>query len=271
MIHDIDHPGRTNVYHVATKDPLAILYNDKSVLENHHVAFTYLLLDRPDCNIYSGMPPDVKQRIREIVILMVLSTDNAKHFAELGQLKQRMQDKGFPERDRPADKQLILKNILHSCDISNPTKDLGVAVEWTVLVLEEFFAQGDREKDHQIPVSMFMDRQTTNLGTCQVGFMNALVAPLYTALELIFPALRIATGNLSKTREFWAAHVDLFAERLAINDPYPLKDVPGLLEAYRASVAIRPMDEDIPLERRPSRDTTSMIPSRKTRIAPASE
>lgn len=28
-----DHPGRTNQFHIATRDPLAILYNDRAVLE----------------------------------------------------------------------------------------------------------------------------------------------------------------------------------------------------------------------------------------------
>merc|ERR1712146_609671 len=102
----------------------------------------------------------------------------------------------------------------------------------TVLVLEEFFAQGDCEKEHGIPVSMFMDRTTTNLGTCQVGFMDALVSPLYNALELLFPQLKVATGNLVKTREFWAAHVETFAERLKLNDPYPLSEVQGMYEAW---------------------------------------
>merc|ERR1719456_1400147 len=53
MIHDIDHPGRTNPYHVATRDPLAILYNDRSVLENHHAALAHQILNRDECNIYA--------------------------------------------------------------------------------------------------------------------------------------------------------------------------------------------------------------------------
>jgi hypothetical protein len=34
--HDVDHPGRTNAFLVAAEDRKAILYNDRSVLENHH-------------------------------------------------------------------------------------------------------------------------------------------------------------------------------------------------------------------------------------------
>ena len=44
VIHDVDHPGRNNQFLVVTEDPLAILYNDESVLENHHLALAFELM-----------------------------------------------------------------------------------------------------------------------------------------------------------------------------------------------------------------------------------
>ena len=41
MVHDTDHPGVNNLYLVATRDRLALRYNDKSVLENHHIAVAF--------------------------------------------------------------------------------------------------------------------------------------------------------------------------------------------------------------------------------------
>ena len=43
-IHDFDHPGYTNNFLVTTGHKLAILYNDRSVLENHHVASAWQLM-----------------------------------------------------------------------------------------------------------------------------------------------------------------------------------------------------------------------------------
>lgn len=41
FVHDTDHPGVNNLYLVNTRDKLALRYNDKSVLENHHIAMAF--------------------------------------------------------------------------------------------------------------------------------------------------------------------------------------------------------------------------------------
>jgi len=43
--HDMDHPGHNNFYEIKSASKLAILYNDVSVLENHHVASLFFLLE----------------------------------------------------------------------------------------------------------------------------------------------------------------------------------------------------------------------------------
>ena len=41
MVHDTDHPGYNNLYLVNSKNKMALRYNDKSVLESHHVALAF--------------------------------------------------------------------------------------------------------------------------------------------------------------------------------------------------------------------------------------
>lgn len=41
--HDIDHPGKSSAFLANSDNPLAILYNDITVLESHHAALTFKL------------------------------------------------------------------------------------------------------------------------------------------------------------------------------------------------------------------------------------
>jgi len=54
--HDMDHPGNKNDFEIKCRSKLAILYNDQSVLEMHHAASLFFLLDNSklDCNIMAN-------------------------------------------------------------------------------------------------------------------------------------------------------------------------------------------------------------------------
>merc|ERR1719440_2355268 len=93
----------------------------------------------------------------------------SSHFAELNHFKSRIQAGDFlahqGETELPSKEDMLLacSIVVHSCDISNPAKGLASYLDWTSRVLWEFFLQGDLEKEHDVAVSMFMDRTTTNI------------------------------------------------------------------------------------------------------------
>lgn len=55
LCHDVGHGGITNSFLTATSDPLALVYNDASVWENHHAATTFRVLNAASNNILSGL------------------------------------------------------------------------------------------------------------------------------------------------------------------------------------------------------------------------
>lgn len=52
---------------------------------------------------------------------------------------------------------------LHSSDVSIPAREFDVVKEWTYLLFEEFFQQGDLEQSKGLPISMLCDRTTTHV------------------------------------------------------------------------------------------------------------
>ena len=92
-VHDVDHPGRTNQFLINTSHELAIMYNDESVLENHHLAVAFKLLKDPNCNFLENMEPAQTKAFRRMMIDNVLATDMSKHFKHLGELKTKVETK----------------------------------------------------------------------------------------------------------------------------------------------------------------------------------
>lgn len=50
---------------------LALMYNDESVLENHHLAVGFKLLQEDNCDIFQNLTKKQRQSLRRMVIDMV--------------------------------------------------------------------------------------------------------------------------------------------------------------------------------------------------------
>ena len=49
LVHDFEHLGVNNDYLIKSFHPLAVMYNDISPLENHHLAAAVRVMLRPEC------------------------------------------------------------------------------------------------------------------------------------------------------------------------------------------------------------------------------
>ena len=58
------------------------MYNDESVLENHHLAVAFQLLQHEDCDIFENLSRKERQTIRKMIIdtVPVLTCWNNSHF-----------------------------------------------------------------------------------------------------------------------------------------------------------------------------------------------
>ncbi|XP_075442666.1 dual specificity calcium/calmodulin-dependent 3',5'-cyclic nucleotide phosphodiesterase 1C isoform X2 [Ascaphus truei] len=176
-VHDYEHTGTTNNFHIQTRSDSAVLYNDRSVLENHHVSAAYRLLqDDEEMNILYNLTKDDWRDFRTMVIEMVLATDMSCHFQQIKAMKNALQQ---PEG---IDKPKALSLLLHTADISHPAKAWDLHHRWTMSLLEEFFRQGDKEAELGLPFSPLCDRNSTMVAQSQIGFIDFIVEPTFSVL-----------------------------------------------------------------------------------------
>ncbi|XP_062335741.1 LOW QUALITY PROTEIN: dual specificity calcium/calmodulin-dependent 3',5'-cyclic nucleotide phosphodiesterase 1A [Osmerus eperlanus] len=176
-VHDYEHTGTTNNFHIQTRSGTAILYNDRAVLENHHVSAAYRLLqDDDEMNILYNLSKDDWRELRALVVEMVLATDMSCHFQQIKAMKN------FLLQPEAIDKPKALSLLLHTADISHPAKNWDLHHRWTTSLLEEFFRQGDKEAELGLPFSPLCDRKSTMVAQSQIGFIDFIVEPTFTVL-----------------------------------------------------------------------------------------
>ncbi|XP_037938273.1 cAMP-specific 3',5'-cyclic phosphodiesterase isoform X8 [Teleopsis dalmanni] len=212
-IHDVDHPGLTNQYLVNSSSELALMYNDESVLENHHLAVAFKLLQNQGCDIFCNMQKKQRQTLRKMVIDIVLSTDMSKHMSLLADLKTMVETKkvagsGVLLLDNYTDRIQVLENLVHCADLSNPTKPLPLYKRWVALLMEEFFLQGDKERDAGMDISPMCDRHNATIEKSQVGFIDYIVHPLWeTWADLVHPDAQDILDTLEENRDYYQSMI----------------------------------------------------------------
>ncbi|KAH8328351.1 hypothetical protein KR067_008400 [Drosophila pandora] len=193
LIHDYEHTGTTNNFHVMSGSETALLYNDRAVLENHHASATFRLLREDEYNILSHLSREEFRELRGLIIEMVLGTDMTNHFQQMKAMRQLL-----TMQEVSIDKQKALSLVLHCCDISHPAKQWGVHHRWTMLLLEEFFRQGDLEKELGLPFSPLCDRNNTLVAESQICFIDFIVEPSMGVLSDMLEYILAPIAPISK-------------------------------------------------------------------------
>ena len=120
----------------------------------------------------------------------MLATDMSKHMSLLADLKTMVETKkvagsGVLLLDNYTDRIQVLQNMVHCADLSNPTKPLEAYKLWVDRIMEEFFQQGDKEREAGLDISPMCDRYNATIEKSQVGFQrNVLCLPFPPGTEL---------------------------------------------------------------------------------------
>lgn len=165
------------------------------------------VLYQKEYNIFNNFKLEEFRICKRRMIECIFATDMAKHQSVIGEAKLKgdafnvINGNNFELifEDGPNShnvlnlfecQQCLFNLIVHFADISNPSKPEMISYQWTMRVYDEFFKQGDLEKERKLPVSPFCDRVTTNVNKAMIGFINFVVAPTIDILYNLMPEIR---------------------------------------------------------------------------------
>lgn len=225
--HDVGHLGFNNQFLVATSHELAVIYNDKSPLENMHCCKLFQVLGH-EAQLFQALDKETYKRVRKDIIEAILHTDITKHnemVKDLSLFYQMNKDVlNIAELSAEASEvlksntSLMMCSFLHSADVNNPSRPWDIAEKMAGLCCDEFFAQGDKEKELGIPVGMLNDRDKVNRAFSQIGFIEFMIAPWVEALVPMFPVLDFMADytaeNIHKWAVLWEKEVEPPSEQL---------------------------------------------------------
>jgi len=201
LSHDLDHRGTTNSFQAKSKNPLATLYAS-STLERHHLNQCLLLLNLPGNRILQNLTEEDYAAVLSVIERSILATDLAVHFRHLPKIKA-LAAKGRGWKSSLDDLHTLQSLLMTAADLGAATKPWEVHFRVSQLVAEEFWAQGDEEKERfgESPPPM-MDREAS-LALVQIEFLDGICGDVYRSLASLSPALSSMADAAEENRRRW--------------------------------------------------------------------
>ncbi|KAK9495833.1 hypothetical protein V1508DRAFT_347705 [Lipomyces doorenjongii] len=223
--HDVGHPGVTNAFLIASRSPLARLYNDRSVLESFHCAAFNQILAR-------HWPIMQEKNIKDLIVDAVLATDMALHFDYMRKLDGILLDGAVlvtdDETENVRRKRLLCSTLIKCADISNVARRLDISTHWGTALTHEFQKMSDLEErlgmktptptqsdsSTRRPTKMLSqdEKEMAALAKSQLFFINAFAGPLFEAVRLVVPELRYAADQISNNKHTWERRLAKLSE-----------------------------------------------------------
>jgi hypothetical protein len=112
--------------------------------------------------------------------------------------------------------------LIKCADISNEARPKKVAEPWADLLLQEFYAQADKEKEQGLPVAPFMDREKVTKASAQgiffidpAGFIGFVLLPLIEDSAAVVPELKPLIEPIKAAKEYYLGMIQIEKEAMA--------------------------------------------------------
>lgn len=202
LVHDIDHPGHTNTFEINTRSNLALKYNNKSVLENHHCSLTFYLIHSKEINLLENLDENEFIIVRDMIIECILSTDIKLHHVLLEDFESRFYS-GF-DFNNIQDKLFFGKIIVHVADLSNQLRPFDICFKGSMDLRKEYMLQVKKEIELGLPVLEYMKlEKDKQFYLSEIYFSSNIVKPMWNILVQLYPQLNNYHLNLEININRW--------------------------------------------------------------------
>ncbi|EPB82372.1 hypothetical protein HMPREF1544_10873 [Mucor circinelloides 1006PhL] len=214
LCHDIGHPGFTNCFQINTKTELAEKYGGKSTLETYSVYLTMELLNKHN----TANSHVVRDTIKDLILStdmayhseLVKQADQLSHFIEQSKKSSSNKRKHStstalmppPTNLDPKSRTSLCRILLHAADISNMARPWVISKQWSDLIVQEFFSQGDEERKRKMTISPGMDREVCSQSSISLKF-GQLILPYFESLVSLLPKSHVFVDFLLANRTQW--------------------------------------------------------------------
>lgn len=208
LAHDVNHPSTNNAYQNRIQTNASQVYYGKSVLENHHISIFFQIMKmHPETDVLANLEAKDKAYVKQVIIDSVLKTDMAIHFKLQKEFSQFVDTHCSGEtpynKDSEQDRQHLVAIIIHACDIGTSALPFDLFDQWGARCIQEFHEQYEsEEQDEHGPATVFMKYNgKAPYYKSQVGFLNAMVVPMWKDLHRLLPGIEEAWNNMTSNIE----------------------------------------------------------------------
>lgn len=192
VVHDYEHLGVNNKFLEVTQHDRAKEWNNEHINENHHINAAWAVLQQPQCNFLDHLCEEEFNMLESLVFAMVLGTDMADSDSLKNTFESQLEGCSSPTFVPSCHAEVVvsLQMVLKCADLGHLATDWQVHLEWVSRLEDEFFLQGEKEKQCGIEeITFLMDRNAKIGGVSQnqVGFFEFVALPLFKALVTAFP------------------------------------------------------------------------------------
>ncbi|RCK55848.1 3',5'-cyclic-nucleotide phosphodiesterase 2 [Candida viswanathii] len=221
--HDVGHPGTTNDFMIKYNAPMALLFNDRSVLESYHssVFINKVLAVCWPSLLAKKIDTKTELTVRNLIISSILATDMGEHNEYVNRLKSFRTNNEILNHDNTV--KLISALLIKCADISNVTRPLRVSSQWA-MVLSREFAEVETLKNlinHEHDAASIIDLTqdlTYNhvpdnlqeiltlqpkLQNGQIFFINLFAENLFNNIAELLPQLQYTCDIILHNKNFW--------------------------------------------------------------------